>query len=431
VTVNTESVSFYKGLGGGKYAAPIVQSLPLQTTGGFGPAFAADFNGDGKLDVASAFGPTCYLCTYGPVTILLGNGDGTFTQGTSIMPGGNANAGSIALADFNGDHKPDIAISDVQTNQTWIYLGNGDGTFTLSDTQPNGGDQFVVGDFNGDGKQDLAYYENFGNFGILLGNGDGTLKPSISARIPAFVTSLAVGDFYNNHIQSIAAVADDYNNSNIYLYSIRLSNGALSSKQMLIGNFPNAGPSYAAGGDLNGDFKFDVFLAGRSGWGNGSVYSAYMLGNGDGTFQSAENAPNNASTGFELPIIRDFNLDSRHDVGIAWFSSTPGGGVVQLLNTNAAQNCAPPKANRLGVHICAPTSGETVGSTFTFKGAGNAFSGIAKRMELWIDGHKVGQDLEDQLNVTTTLTLGKHTASFVVVDSFDNYTSRSVTFTVN
>ena len=50
-------------------------------------------------------------------------------------------------------------------------------------------------------------------------------------------------------------------------------------------------------------------------------------------------------------------------------------------------------------------------------------------MELWIDGQKVGQNLEDQLRVSTTLTAGTHTASFVVVDSFDNYTSKSVTFT--
>ena len=83
------------------------------------------------------------------------------------------------------------------------------------------------------------------------------------------------------------------------------------------------------------------------------------------------------------------------------------------------------------MNICAPKSGQGVGSRFTFKAAGNAFSGIAKRLELWIDGKKVGQNLEDQLNVTTSLTVGSHTASFVVVDSFDNHTSSSVTFTAN
>jgi hypothetical protein len=72
-----------------------------------------------------------------------------------------------------------------------------------------------------------------------------------------------------------------------------------------------------------------------------------------------------------------------------------------------------------------------VSNPVTFKGAGNAFNGIAKRMELWVDNQKVGENLEDQLKISTTLTPGSHTASFVVVDSFDNYTSKSVTFTVS
>ena len=81
------------------------------------------------------------------------------------------------------------------------------------------------------------------------------------------------------------------------------------------------------------------------------------------------------------------------------------------------------------MHICAPTKGQVVGKTFTFKGAGNARNGFAKRMELWIGGKKIGQNLEDQLKVTTSLSKGSHTASFVVVDSFDNYASGSVSFT--
>lgn len=80
-------------------------------------------------------------------------------------------------------------------------------------------------------------------------------------------------------------------------------------------------------------------------------------------------------------------------------------------------------------HICAPSSGQVVGQTFTFRGSGSALNGIAKRMELWIDGKKVAQNLEDQLKATVTLTRGNHVASFVVVDSFDNHVSNSVSFT--
>jgi hypothetical protein len=83
----------------------------------------------------------------------------------------------------------------------------------------------------------------------------------------------------------------------------------------------------------------------------------------------------------------------------------------------------------LTVNICAPQNGQIVGQSFTFKGSGSAFNGIAKRMELWIDGQKVAQNLEDQLNATITLSRGNHVASFVVVDTFDNYILRSVSFT--
>ncbi len=180
-------------------------------------------------------------------------------------------------------------------------------------------------------------------------------------------------------------------------------------------------------GDLNGDFIDDIFFVG--GDDNVGAVSGIALANGNGTFQAVEPAPDWLDLQFNL-FIRDLNLDSRHDVGISFtaiFESASGAEI--LLNTNAATNCNPPAANALSVNICAPTNGQTVGKTFTFKGAGNAFNGIAKRVELWIDGKKVGQNLEDQLNVTASLAKGAHTASFVVVDSFDNYTSKSVNFT--
>jgi hypothetical protein len=192
------------------------------------------------------------------------------------------------------------------------------------------------------------------------------------------------------------------------------------------------GPINIYGGDLNGDFIDDVFISGGGYY--GGPYSEYMIGNGNGGFQAPQNAPyDNQGTTFSYPIIRDMNLDSRHDVSMAWLNveDDNGGGDV-LINDNARGNCNPPPANALSVNICAPKSGAVVGKTYTFIGAGNAFNGIAKRMELWIDGKKIGQNLEDQLNVTTTtLEPGTHTASFVVVDSFDNNTSKSVTFTAN
>jgi len=82
----------------------------------------ADFNGDGKLDLAVATGT-------GPLSILLGNGDGTFTAAPAV-PLAVEEANNVVVADFNGDGKPDIAISLADANEVQVLLGNGDGTFT-------------------------------------------------------------------------------------------------------------------------------------------------------------------------------------------------------------------------------------------------------------------------------------------------------------
>jgi hypothetical protein len=362
--------------------------------------------------------------------IMLGNGNGTFTQGETIS--GTAAGSYVALADFNGDHLPDLAVSIFGTpGSTEVFLGQGDGTFRHTVTLADGSYQIVAGDFNADGHQDVAVVAPSG-VALYLGNGNGTFQSPLLASL-SNVASIAVGDFYNNRIQSLAVLVTAFigqGNFSNTLYSLRYHNGQwVAENRNVIGAVTGDPYEQIIGGDLNGDFKDDIFLVG----GNfqGSAVSAYMLGNGHGTFQALNSAPGWMDLQ-NFPFIRDLKFDSRHDVGIAWtsiFGST--GGAEVLLNTNALTNCTPPEANALSAHICAPASGQTVGQTFTFKGAGNAWNGFAKRMELWIDGKKVGQNLEDQLKVTATLTKGSHTAAFVVVDSFDNHTAQSVSFTAS
>jgi hypothetical protein len=127
---------------------------------------AGDFNGDGKLDVV-----------IDGASVLLGNGDGTFTQGASLNIGG-----VVTAADFNGDGKLDLAVCSGAQNTVTILLGNGDGTFTTASGSPiTVGTQpwaLVAGDFNNDGKLDLAIVNRpntgYGSVTLLLGNGDGT-----------------------------------------------------------------------------------------------------------------------------------------------------------------------------------------------------------------------------------------------------------------
>jgi hypothetical protein len=238
-----------------------------------------------------------------------------------------------------------------------------------------------------------------------------------------------VGDFYNDRIQTLALLSTNPHDGNFsyYLDTIQYLNGTLVATTPQVVSTQQYFENITSG-DMTGNFQSDIVMVG------GQTYTgpltSYALSRGNGTFEKAVAI---ASYGYEevSPFVRDLNLDSRHDIGTAWNANelSEGGGAFVLINDNATPNCDPPPANKLSANICAPESGETVDSTFTFKGAGNAFNGIAKRMELWIDGKKIGQDLEDQLKVTTTLASGSHTASFVVVDSFDNYTASSVTFT--
>lgn len=136
-----------------------------------------DFNGDGKLDAAVADGTLYTKIPYSAVAVSLGNGDGTFTlaNGSPISFGQSVSA--IVAGDFNGDGKLDLAVTDYSANAVYVLMGNGDGTFQqpIPIAVGNEPDAIVVGDFNNDGKLDLAI-ANYGDntVTLLLGNGDGT-----------------------------------------------------------------------------------------------------------------------------------------------------------------------------------------------------------------------------------------------------------------
>ncbi len=168
---------------------------------------AADFNGDGKIDLAIAgFSNTTFANT--PITILQGNGDGTFTAAPS-QP--QSVASQLVVADFNGDGKIDLAALG---NPTTILLGNGDGTFTASSTPAVNPDcsAIAVGDFNGDGKGDLAvanYSMSTASSAVstFLGAGDGTFADSLNvASAPLRIGSLAAADFTGNGSSDLAGI---------------------------------------------------------------------------------------------------------------------------------------------------------------------------------------------------------------------------------
>jgi hypothetical protein len=210
-----------------------------------------DFNGDGKLDLVTAN----LVDLIGSVTILLGDGTGNFMAVSSATVGGNPS--TVVVGDFNGDGRLDLAVSNQTPSIVTILLGDGTGNFSPTASSPAVGATpagLAVGDFNGDGKLDLAT-ANFtdNNVTILLGDGTGNFTPTASSpRVGAGPFDVAVGDFNGDGKLDLAVANKSSNN-----VTILLGDG--------MGNFsPNASSATAtnalsvAVGDFNGDGKLDL-----------------------------------------------------------------------------------------------------------------------------------------------------------------------------
>jgi hypothetical protein len=216
-----ETVAIFFGNGDGTFRAGPA------TFAGFDPDGIAvgDFNGDGKADVAVTSLPATYGGT-SSVTILLGNGDGSFTAAPSIVNVGNT-AAAIVTGDFNGDGIPDLAtesLGGLPNNGVSVFLGNGDGTFTAAPGSPipgtaASGSVLALGDLNGDGKADLVTSPGGELLSLLLGNGDGTFQAAIGAEMAYSMvyapSAVALGDFTGSGLAGI--VSANYNAYDAYV----------------------------------------------------------------------------------------------------------------------------------------------------------------------------------------------------------------------
>ena len=275
------------------------------------PAVVGDFNADGKLDLAiDGCDPVKGCLTY----VQLGNGDGTFQAPTPITTSSQYLAGPLAAGDFNDDGKDDLAI---QADVGQIYLSNGDGTFSNASNYVLGffgaGSGTAVADFNGDGKPDLAM-----DGVVLLGNGNGTFRGIQFSVVPSS-GSQVVGDFNNNGIEDLAAV------SNQSVYIVRNNGSGVLS---LIHTYTLQQPGYAiVTGDFNGDGNLDLVVFGTDSATGDWNYSV-LLGNGDGSFQSpvfyAESVQTTAQS--YSVVVADFNNDKKLDIAV-----TSGNQTLALL----------------------------------------------------------------------------------------------------
>jgi hypothetical protein len=292
----------------------------FKTAGSYPQSVAvADFNGDGKPDLAVAGGASWEY--FGYVSVQLGNGDGTFEP---FGQGFDAGAGprSVAVGDFNGDGKLDLAVAGYGRYQDYygywhdfdetvrVLLGKGDGTFQPAVKYTAGSEpvSVAVGDFNGDGKQDLAVANTSGTVSVLLGKGDGTFQPAQTVLTEGQPSALAVGDFNGDGKQDLAV-------ANAYGVSVLLGNGD-GTFLPGVGYAAGINPVAVAVVDFNGDGWPDLAVADEGGFYGNNRGVSVLLGNGDGTFQPAR-AFFSAGTKPVSLAAGDFNSDGFPDLAVA------------------------------------------------------------------------------------------------------------------
>jgi hypothetical protein len=310
------SLVYLKGYGDGTFRSALNYYSPIFDNGYASSVGIAtgDFNGDGIPDFVIG---NCCDSTVG-VTVFLSRPDG------SMHPGVNYSAGNlyyVAVADFNGDGKLDIAATDVGNGFVQIFNGVGDGTFSVgstfaTDITNNNPQGLVAGDFNHDGHPDLAIQNTNGqNVGVLINDGTGGFLAPVSYGLSAY-SYLGINIADLNGDGNLDLVVPLNYGSEI---AILLGNGD-GTFQAETDATTDPSPGSVTIADLNGDGKLDLAATIR-----GTQGIDVVFGKGDGTFQPPV---------FYASSLQDFNLDSPSPSYIQ-AADIDGDGKMDLIYTNS------------------------------------------------------------------------------------------------
>jgi FG-GAP-like repeat len=266
-TSNTVSILLGDGSGGSNSQTAFATELNPQSLG------VADFDGDSKLDLAIANEGSQ------TVSLLLGNGDGSFRSQITFATG--LNPQSLSVADFDGDGKLDLAIANSGDGTVSLLLGNGSGfspqmTFAVGDA-PNA---MSSGDFNGDGKPDLAISNGVGEtVSVLLNNSGmnngGNFSNRSTLAAGSHLRAITVGDFNRDGRQDLAIANDD----SVGTVSVFLGNGSAGFSDRATFATGKAQPSALLVGDFSGDQWTDLAVLHQD-----SNAVSLLLGDGEGRF---------------------------------------------------------------------------------------------------------------------------------------------------
>ena len=303
---------------------------------------AGDFNSDGNADLLVIREGDPSVNDNGDATILLGNGDGTFSPGQVLIPGKNPSA--VAVSDLNGDHKLDLIFGYSTDDSATILLGNGDGTFQSPVVYAMVGSPFSISviDVNLDGRSDLAVFWGI-SVDFFFGNGDGTFQNGPSLVAGSLRVFSTIADFNQDGKVDLLDRGCSIFKPITCSTSLRLGNGD--------GTFQtsNAIPdvSGAVPADVNGDSNLD--LIGTSSDGTQLVV---LLGNGDGTFQQGMTFA--AGTNPFIGLVADFDGDKAPDL----VAVNSDAAISVLLNTGTDFSISAPPLSPSSV-----SAGQTATST--------------------------------------------------------------------
>ncbi len=331
---STISVSLGNGDGTFRNAADVGFKSLISNCMPEWPLVSADFNKDGKLDLA-VLGAIDFPGGAGCIVTYLGHGDGTFDAGTVTLGLSESPSYSLPMTvgDFNRDGYPDIIVGQQ------LLLGKGDGTFSLSTKLS--GTVVASADFNGDGKPDVVIGpwlpgSPAGPLSVALGNGDGTFGANLPVGSPFVPGSFAIGDFNGDGRLDLAVSPATTGNTFVPMPPTSMVNIAVLPGKG-DGTFQaavtsgNAVGAILAAADFNRDGKVDLVVG-----------NSILAGNGDGTFRFPiffgvsiqpcypNSVPNDIGCQVganSSAVVADFNADGALDLADSFTVFIPVGGV--------------------------------------------------------------------------------------------------------